>query len=425
MTLKDYLHRIANQWILIVSVTVIFFAGGIAYASIPEEVPTQVYSSSSQVLLIDSQPAANSGVKSRIATVTAIDLIATDYVREQVATQSGITLKELTEKVELFGTATPDSTVLTLIASSEDSNLSILVANAAADVIVAESSQLLNADSELLETAREAIATIDLTRNTSLAKVAIPTVLGLLIGLFVAFVRAWTNNTVYSAQELLGLGTSHVISVGTRRNRGQSSSVIDEDDLRKVRSLLPEKSSPLLLVNESTDQDYSDFVSSLTMSFATLGDRVLVIDADLKSPSTLGVFTGIKAEKGIGPGISQPSEYSKLIHKVDESIEVLGSHGLIAHPEDVLGAKTFQKFIGLIQNKYDRIFFLSPSAAKGSIPSVLAGLAGAVVIVAETGVSELGNLSKTMTILNQSPVSSIAVVVLDSKVVTSKESTGR
>lgn len=101
MTLKDYLHRIAHQWILIVSVTVIFFAGGIAYASIPEEVPSQVYSSSSQVLLIDSQPAANSGVKSRIATVTAIDLITTDYVREQVATQSGITLKELTEKVEL------------------------------------------------------------------------------------------------------------------------------------------------------------------------------------------------------------------------------------------------------------------------------------------------------------------------------------
>lgn len=425
MTLKDYLHRITHQWILIIAVTFIFLAGGVTYASIPEDVPTQVYSSSSQVLLIDSQAAANTGVKSRSATVTAIDLIATDFVRAQVATESGMTLKELNEKVELFGTATPDSNVLTLIARSENSLFTVAVSNAAADVIAAESLELLNAQSQIVETAQEATETIDLTRNTSVAKVAIPTVLGLLIGLFIAFVRAWSNNTVYSAQELLGIGASHVVSVRTHRNRGQKSSAIDEDDLRKVRSLLPQKSGTVLLINETTDQDFSDFVVSLTASFVTLGERVLVIDADLKSPSTSALFSSIKYGKGIAPDVSTSAGFTKLIHRFDESTDVIASAGLVAHPEDILGGKTFQKFISSIQNKYDQIVFLSPSVTKGSIPSTLAGLVSNVVVVAETGVSELGDVTKTVTILDQSPVSSIAVVVLDSKVVNSKESTGR
>lgn len=425
MTLKDYLHRITHQWILIVSVTLIFFAGGAAYASIPEDVPTQVYSSSSQVLLIDTQAAANSGVKSRSATVTAIDLLTTDFVREQIAAETGMTLKELNEKVELFGTATPDSNVLTLIARSENSLFTVAVSNAAADVIAAESLELLNAQSQIVETAQEATETIDLTRNTSVAKVAIPTVLGLLIGLFIAFVRAWSNNTVYSAQELLGIGASHVVSVSSHRNRGQKSSAIDEDDLRKVRSFLPRESGTVLLINETTDQDFSDFVVSLTASFTTLGERVLVIDADLKSPSTSALFSSIKDGKGIAPDVSTSAGFTKLIHRFDESTDVIASAGLVAHPEDILGGKTFQKFISSIQNKYDQIVFLSPSVTKGSIPSTLAGLVSNVVVVAETGVSELGDVTKTVTILDQSPVSSIAVVVLDSKVVNSKESTGR
>lgn len=425
MTLKDYLHRITHQWILVISVTIIFFAGGAAYASIPEDLPTQVYSSSSQVLLIDSQAAANSGVKSRSATVTAIDLIATDFVRAQVATESGITLKELTENVSLSATANPDSNVLILVSQSENPELATVVANTAAQVIAAESLELLNAESQIVEPAQEATETIDLTRNTSVAKVAIPTVLGLLIGLFIAFVRAWSNNTVYSAQELLGIGASQVVSVRSHRKRGQKSSAIDEDDLRKVRSLLPQKSGTVLLINETTDQDFSDFVVSLTASFVSLGERVLVIDADLKSPSTSALFSSNKDGKGIASDVSTSAGFTKLIHRFDESTDVIASAGLVAHPEDILGGKTFQKFIGSIQNKYDQIVFLSPSVTKGSIPSTLAGLVSDAVVVTETGVSELGDVSKTVTILDQSPVSSITVVVLDSKVVNSKESTGR
>ena len=425
MTLKDYLHRITHQWILIVSVTLMFLAGGVTYASIPEDVPTQVYSSSSQVLLIDSQAAANTGVKSRSATVTAIDLIATDFVRAQVATESGLTLKELTENVYLSATANPDSNVLVLVSQSENPELATVVANTAAQVIAAESLELLNAESQIVEPAQEATETIDLTRNSSVAKVAIPTVLGLLIGLFIAFVRAWLTNTVYSAQELLGIGASHVVSVRTHRKRGQKSSAIDEDDLRKVRSLLPQKSGTVLLINETTDQDFSDFVVSLTASFTTLGERVLVVDADLKSPSTSSLFSSIKDGKGIAPDVSTSAGFTKLIHRFDESTDVIASAGLVAHPEDILGGKTFQKFIGSIQNKYDQIVFLSPSVTKGSIPLTLTGLVSNVVVVAETGVSELGDVSKTVTILDQSPVSSIAVVVLDSKVVNSKETTGR
>ena len=423
--MKDYLHRITRQWILITAITLMFFVGGIAYSSIPEAVPTQVYTASSQVLLIDSQLSANSGGKSRIATLTAMDLLASDFVREKVANQSGLSLQEFTDNVELIGTANPDSSVLIMIANSQDSELPVVVANAAADVIAEESLQLLNADSQIVETAQKATETVDLSRNTGIAKVAIPTVIGLLIGLFVAFVRAWSNNTLYYAQELLGLGRSQVVSVRSRRTRGQNSSVIDQDDLRKVRSLLPQEYGSVLLINETTEQDYSDFVSNLTATVGSLNERILVIDADLKSPSSGDLFSATNSSQGIRPGVSSSPGFVKLIHRVDEFTDVIPSAGLSSHPEDILGGKTFHKFINSIQNKYDQIVFLSPSVSKGSIPSTLAGLVESVVVVAETGVSNLGNVFKTVSILDQSPVSSIAVVVLDSKVVDSKETSGR
>lgn len=410
---------------MVLTITIVFFVGGAAYASIPQDQPAQVYSSASRVLLVESSQGANSDVINKTATNTAIDLLASSVIQEKVAQTLGIPSSEFTESVELFGTANPDSNVLVIIATSENAELPSAVTQSAAELITSEAPELLNVDAQIVEDASPAQETIDLTKNTSLVKIAIPTVLGLLLGLFIAFVRAWANNTVYSAQELLGMSSTTIISVRSRTGRKNEDSLFDEDDVRKVRSQLLPHASALLFVNETTDTDFNNFVASFVASVTSVGNKALVIDCDLKSPSALGLFTGVASDSGIRSGMKSATDFNKSITAIDPGLNVLPSAGVTAHPEDVLGTKQFKQFVEKAQSTHDFVLLMCPSVTQVSSAAVLAEYVESAVVITETGVTQLASVSQTVNILDQSAVNSISVVVLESKLVKSKETSGR
>jgi capsular polysaccharide biosynthesis protein len=414
--IKDYVVRIKKQWLLIAITTVAFVAGGVVYANIPEPPLQQIYAASSKVLFGDK--ALNEGNPSSsetLATATAIDLLATDFVRQSVAEATGVPAEEL-ENVQLFADGNPSSNVLTFTAQSADPELALVVVNAAAESIVALEEDILNVPVEIIEQADSAIETVDVARDTTLSKILISFFLGVFAGIFLAFVRAWGSKKLFVADELLAIADSKVISLKYSMD-SNGDAQFDSNDLVKTRSLIhagvSEKASHAILFQ--SDLDYKDTIGSiaaLSLTFGRAQHSVLLINL-------LGSQTEGSNVESLPLSIASLKKKIVSEGKYTSHLDVSGSF------EDVnnfLASSQFGVFVAEIKNKYDFLFFMSPSLDVSPSSTIISRFADDIVILARTETSDLSTLQDTAYTLSSAsnkPITFIAESKVDSKQLTS------
>ncbi|MEG0027744.1 MAG: hypothetical protein RR853_02115 [Aurantimicrobium sp.] len=420
MSLKDYLLRMRRQWVLIVSMTVVFFFGGVFFALQPQEIPSQVYTANSQLLFIAPLQESTNGETNKLPAITASDLLATEHIHELIAKEMGITASSLDENITFSSGSNAGSDVFTIIATSLDSELPTEAVNVAASVMNASSPELLNVQSKIVEVAVESIPTIDVTRNSPASKILIPTVLGLLLGLFVAFVRAWLNNTLLGSRELSEISGRKVLEIQAHSNKGGDDFTWNNEDLYKTRSSLLARNvkdtANFLVVREASRACFYSFITVLTESLQATGNKTLVIDCDLSNKTDIGFLGLSSTPQGISAQVSKSSELNKLIVSVSSHVDAIFSSGNVINSEDLLASKDFKKFVGDIRNNYDVVLLLSPSYEHKPTSTTLLPLVTEAVLVAEIGFSKLSTLMESARVLEESDSQSPSVVVLNPRV---------
>jgi len=128
----------------------------------------------------------------------------------------------------------------------------------------------------------------------------------------------------------------------------------------------PNKEGKTFLVTSMYPGDgKTSVVSCLAMSLRRSGDKVLLIDGDLRKPTLHKVFN-INPEKGIRSAEWQNFNFSELIQsvgqeKVSNIVDIIpaNSAGKI-HPHDVLSSPLFTQLLQLAKRHYDIIIVDSP-----------------------------------------------------------------
>lgn len=419
MSLKDYVLRMRQQWVLIVAVTGAFFVGGILLALQPQEVPTQLYTANSQVLFVTPTSSSTQEVPNRLPALTAVDLLGTEYFHALVAEEMGVELAFLDDNVTFSSGASAGSDLLSISASSENPDLPVDAVNAAATIMSQSGPELLNIEGKIVQTASDSSPTIDVTKNSTLSKIVIPTVLGFLLGVFIAFVRAWLNNKLFSSRELSEMTSTLVLTVRRSAQKGSNLLTWSQQDLNKTRSTLLARagndSSVMLLVNEASRSSFLGFVGVFVQSVQATGRKTLLVDCDLRYRTELDSLNIQDEATGISSSTQKAASFQKLITSVPPQGDVVLSLGGITQPEDILSTKEFQKFIRSVQTTYDLVILLSPSFEYDPTPTTLAPLANHIAVVAETGVSTLTSVARTSLVLQETHIDGPSVIVLDSK----------
>lgn len=132
-------------------------------------------------------------------------------------------------------------------------------------------------------------------------------------------------------------------------------------------------SAKVLLVTSTTPSEGKTFVSTnLALTYAAHGDRVILVDADLRLPN-VGNSLGLKEESekhGLIRYIEgEISLDDAILREVRQNFDVLPSNAFCKNPTQVINGKKFRAMIEELKTRYDRVVIDTPPL--GAVSDVL------------------------------------------------------
>ena len=190
-----------------------------------------------------------------------------------------------------------------------------------------------------------------------------------------------------------------------------------------------EKKGKLFLITSSFIQEGKTFNSvNLALSLAQAGNKILLVDGDLRRPLVHKVF-GLDREPGITDvvlGNYQWSEVTNTISdlmlgdfKIDDILQTPGMDNLHImtagvlppNPTEILNSSRFQQFLHEARADYDFIFIDSPPVLPVADPAELAPLVDGVFLVYTVGKIGRGVLKRAKSTLDNVEANILGVIM--------------
>ena len=272
---------------------------------------------------------------------------------------------------------------------------------------------------------------------------------GTILGIMLAFVLDYFDESVHSAQEIIRLIQPPPIAAvtlfprdgghfhGTRllkskRLRLEGFSIVPQPAqsclVKEPRSEFSEAyrtARTALLKTRSSGSFRSLVVASglpgegraaacfnLAVAFALLGDRVLLLDADMHgSPLSFG------DEPGLSDCLMRDLPLDEAIQKSSEaeSLFFLPAGVVPLNPAELSSSKRFADLLNTVRSRFDYVFINSPSVLLFSEASILSSLADGYMLVLRAGKTRRQDVLRTLELL-RSPHSSLMGVFVNDAV---------
>jgi chain length determinant protein tyrosine kinase EpsG len=153
--------------------------------------------------------------------------------------------------------------------------------------------------------------------------------------------------------------------------------------------------------------------ANLAMVFAQAGDRVLIVDADLRQPSQHRLFN-IENTGGLSlllAGRNGRESIARVHPRLH--LYVLTAGVLPPNPQELLSRPTFDALMAQCSQSYDIVLFDTPAATVTADAQQIAGRASAAVMLARRHHTRHASLRAAMDSLKQANVNVIGGVVLE------------
>lgn len=156
--------------------------------------------------------------------------------------------------------------------------------------------------------------------------------------------------------------------------------------LRALRSQLmmrwfSEGYKSLAIVSANDDEGSSYLAANLAIVFSQLGEKTLLVDANLRNPSQHDIFN-IKENLGLSDILAGRAGLD-IVTKVDSfvGLSVLGAGTLAPNPQELLSRATFTDFMNQAIAEYDVVLLdTTPAANTADAQSTVARCGGALLI---------------------------------------------
>jgi capsular exopolysaccharide synthesis family protein len=124
------------------------------------------------------------------------------------------------------------------------------------------------------------------------------------------------------------------------------------------------KNARAILVTSTIPGEGKTFVSTnLATTFAAHGERVVVIDCDLRKPN-VHKSLGLENSKGTIDIVAGKATIDEvLIRSVHPNLDVIVAGGRAKNPTQILNSKGFEEMIAELRRRYDRVFIDTPPLA--------------------------------------------------------------
>lgn len=235
---------------------------------------------------------------------------------------------------------------------------------------------------------------------------------GLAAGIAVAVLRHVLDRNIRTESDLLKTTNLPLLAGITEqaggRLPGAAPSVLDgtgAEAFRKLRTNLqfagvnrPMRS--IVVTSASAGEGKSTVALNLAVTVAKGGQKVILVDADLRLPS-VAAATGI--EGGIGLTtvlVGSTSLEDSIQYWSDDGLALLASGPLPPNPSELLGSAAMSRLLEELQKKFDLIIIDSPPILPVTDASVLTRSTDSVLLVVGTKKVSQHSLAKAIDQLN-------------------------
>jgi succinoglycan biosynthesis transport protein ExoP len=137
----------------------------------------------------------------------------------------------------------------------------------------------------------------------------------------------------------------------------------------------------LVVTSTGPGEGKSMVASNLAISLAQAGQRVLLIDADMRKPKAHEIF-GFKQEPGLSNVMVGSSKASEAVRKTTVAgLWVLGAGRIPPNPAELLGSARFREFVSSLKAHFDWIIIDTPPVMAVTDSSLVAHDASGVIFV--------------------------------------------
>jgi capsular exopolysaccharide synthesis family protein len=198
--------------------------------------------------------------------------------------------------------------------------------------------------------------------------------LGLVFALFVAYIDDRVKSS-FDIESVIGLPLIGIIPQIKKMEQPDKAQIVANNADRQVSEAFlalhsamrlkdETKNAQCILTTSTIPGEGKSFVSTnLALTFAAHGERVLIIDCDLRKPN---VHKSFRQEnlKGVIDVIAGAATFDDVVIKqLHPNLDVLTSGGRAKNPTQILNSKKFELMVSELRKRYDRIFFDTPPLA--------------------------------------------------------------
>ncbi|GAA4903709.1 capsular exopolysaccharide synthesis family protein [Actinomycetospora succinea] len=431
----SHLHAIRARWSTLVAFALIgvIVGVGVVFLSPPEYRSTSTLYVAS-VGSADATNAYQGSLLSQERVKSYREILASDRVAEQVATRVGGGATADTLKSAVSVTNQPETTLLLVTATDGSPQRAALIATTYGDVladVVSGMERTANSGDPATGTPVVSVRTAlpaqpDLTPVSPqpVLDIALGLVVGLLVGAGVAVARAAMDTTIGTAAALAELAgvpdigqVEHDPQAGTSplavRERPSSSA---SEAYRKLRSNLrfvtvdrEDGAAVVMITSAVPGEGKSTTAANVALSLADLGNRVLLLEADLRRPVLAETF-GLEPAVGLTTVLATGAPLAHAVQRAGR-LDVVVAGPVPPNPSELLESKRLAATLDELRARYDWVIVDSAPLLPVTDGAVLSHRCDGVVLLARHGATSSGAVRQAVATLTTAGANLLGTVI--------------
>ncbi|MFW6089997.1 MAG: polysaccharide biosynthesis tyrosine autokinase, partial [Gemmatimonadota bacterium] len=265
-------------------------------------------------------------------------------------------------------------------------------------------------------------------RNLGLAGV-----LGLMLGVGLAFLREFMDTRLHSSDEIevmFGLPTmARIPALGIDNGSGRHARAlvtldgdhsVGAESFRNLRTNVRfvregEGASEMVITSPGPEEGKSITSANLAITLAQQGHRTLLIDADMRRPVQQDQF-GIDRAPGLSDLLVGDGEAAEAVRSTKvENLFVLPAGKSPPNPAELLGSPRMERLLERLREKFESVVIDSPPALAVTDAAVIGAHTDGVILVVRAEKTHRDSITLAIRQLRQARADLLGVVVNDAK----------
>ncbi|MBD8079771.1 polysaccharide biosynthesis tyrosine autokinase [Cellulosimicrobium arenosum] len=404
MELRDYVNIIVKRWpvAVVVALTGVLLAGAVSLAATP------TYSARSQVYVSvqgsDSTTDLLQGSNFTVRQVKSYtELVSTPRVLDPVIEELGLA-DDAASLAERVGAESPlDTSLINVTATDESPRLAADVANAVAgslaDVVAELETPAAGGDSPVqISTVRTATVPQSPSSPNLRLNLALGLVVGLALGIGLAVLRELLDTRIRSAADVEAVASAPVLGIiGYEEDAPDHPLIVQEspqalraEAFRRLRTNLQfleldQRARTFVMTSALAGEGKTTTSINLAITLADAGQRVVLVDADLRRPS-VAKYMGIEGSVGLTTVLIGRVALEDAVQPWGSgTLDVVAAGQVPPNPSELLGSEAMADLVERLGTDYDVVVIDSPPLLPVTDAAILARRSGGAILVTGAG----------------------------------------